>query len=346
MVFHCLSIPYAATSKQYSLCAFTQKVLKFCNEMTKRGHTVYHYGRKESEVVCTENVICISENPINESWRQKGFNQNIYQPCFQEFNSKVVSEIRKRKKSSQEFLMCWFGIGHELIAEELKNEMFVVEPSIGYDSQFAPIRIYETVAQLHRMSGLDGRFNGNYDPNTTAILPGFYEEDFKFKDKKEDYFLYLGRVVEAKGCLEIKEVCESLKKDVIFAGPVLTNKDVLKDSKYCKFLGFTDFEKSRELLSNAKALLSPTKYFEPCGWSVIEAHFSGTPTITTPFGGFSETNINGVTGFKIRNNKEMAWAISNIEEINPADCLEKARCLHSMDFWCRQYEQFLGSFCN
>ena len=39
MVFHCLSVPYSSTRKDLSLCAFVQKVYKFCDEMTKRRYT-------------------------------------------------------------------------------------------------------------------------------------------------------------------------------------------------------------------------------------------------------------------------------------------------------------------
>ena len=53
MVFHCLSVPYSPTRKDVSLCAFVQKGYKFCDEMTKRGRTVYHYGHENSIVNCT-----------------------------------------------------------------------------------------------------------------------------------------------------------------------------------------------------------------------------------------------------------------------------------------------------
>ncbi len=56
MVFHCLSVPYSPTRKDISLCAFVQKVYKFCDEMVKRGHTVYHYGHEDSIVNCTEHI--------------------------------------------------------------------------------------------------------------------------------------------------------------------------------------------------------------------------------------------------------------------------------------------------
>ena len=59
MIFHCLSVPYSPTRKDISLCAFIQKVYKFCDEMTKRGHTVYHYGHEESIVNCTEHILLV-----------------------------------------------------------------------------------------------------------------------------------------------------------------------------------------------------------------------------------------------------------------------------------------------
>ena len=33
MRFHCLSVPHTITNEDYSVCAFTQKVLRFCKMM-------------------------------------------------------------------------------------------------------------------------------------------------------------------------------------------------------------------------------------------------------------------------------------------------------------------------
>jgi hypothetical protein len=68
MIFHCLSVPYSPTRKDVSLCAFVQKVYKFCDEMTKRGHTVYHYGHENSIVNCTEHINVTSNDILINSY--------------------------------------------------------------------------------------------------------------------------------------------------------------------------------------------------------------------------------------------------------------------------------------
>ena len=76
----------------------------------------------------------------------------------------------------------------------------------------------------------------------------------------------------------------------------------------------------RILLSRVTALIQPTRYFEPCGWNVLEAMASGTPVLVPHFGGFVDTVINGVTGYL---NRPGDW-ITNIEKvrrIKPIDCL-------------------------
>ena len=56
MRFHCLGIPHTISNRAYAPCAFTQKVVNFCEMMTKLGHNVFHYGHQDSEVYATEHV--------------------------------------------------------------------------------------------------------------------------------------------------------------------------------------------------------------------------------------------------------------------------------------------------
>jgi hypothetical protein len=53
---HMLGLPHTITSNSYSHCAFTGKVLRFCEMMTKIGFEVYHYGIETSETKATKNI--------------------------------------------------------------------------------------------------------------------------------------------------------------------------------------------------------------------------------------------------------------------------------------------------
>lgn len=344
MVFHCLSIPYSPTKKEVSLCAFVQKVYKFCNEMTKRGHTVYHYGHADSIVNCTEHITVTNNDILKrsysnlDSWKTNGFNQDVGTEAFNIFNDNCIAEINKRLKSNNEFILCWFGYGHKSCVDHFYDKAIVVEPSIGYDSMFAPIKIFETKCQMHKMHGSS---NSNIEfGKEFSVYPGFYSEDFEFKNSKSDTALFLGRIIEAKGAKFAYDICNHIGQDIIFAGPNIIK---LPDTKYCKFVGFVEPEQRKQLLTNAKFLFAPSFFIEPCNWTVIESQFSGTPTITTDFGGFSETVRNKVTGYRCSTQQSFIDAIKNIKEIKSESCYLNAINNFTMQKQCEDYEEIFNS---
>jgi glycosyltransferase involved in cell wall biosynthesis len=340
MVFHCLSVPYSPTNKNVSLCAFVQKVYKFCDEMTKRGHTVYHYGHEDSIVNCTEHINVINNDILKRSygnlndWKTKGFNQNVNTEAIKIFNDNCIIELNKRIKSDKEFILCWFGYAHEPCVKNFYNKAIVVEPSIGYDSMFAPIKIFETYSQMHKMHGHSAT-NINLG-SEFVIYPGFDTNDFEFKIEKSNTALFLGRITEEKGAKLAYDICNHIGQDIIFAGPNLLN---LSDTKYCKFVGFVEPKERKQLLSNAKFLFAPSFFMEPCNWTVIEAQFSGTPTITTDFGGFTETVIQSITGFRCLDINSMIHSIKDINKmINPQDCFDNAVSKFTVKQQCDYYQ--------
>lgn len=308
--------------------------------MTKRGHIVYHYGHKDSIVNCTEHIT-VTNNDILEqsygnlnSWKSNGFDQDVGKMAIKVFNQNCITELNKRIKSKKEFILCWFGFAHESCVKFFYNKAIVIEPSIGYDSMFAPIKIFETYSQMHKMHGVSG---ANIDfEKERVVYPGFDSKDFVFEKEKSNTALFLGRIIEQKGALLAYDICNQIGQEIIFAGPNILN---LSDTKYCKFIGFVEPEKRKELLSNAKFLFSPSLFIEPCNWTVIEAQFSGTPTITTDFGGFTETVVQNKTGFRCQSVDEMKSYISNISEINPENCLRNALSKFELSIQSTNYEK-------
>lgn len=345
MIFHCLSVPYSPTRKDVSLCAFVQKVYKFCDEMTKRGHTVYHYGHENSIVNCTEHINVTNNDILMDSygnlndWKTKGFNQSVNTKAVNAFNDNCVTELNKRIKSNKEFILCWFGFTHEPCVKHFYDKAIVVEPSIGYDSMFAPIKMFETYSQTHKMHGYSKthvELGCEY-----VVYPGFDPDDFIYKKEKSNTALFLGRIIENKGAKLAYDICNHVGQDIVFAGPNILN---LKETKHCKFAGFVGPIERMNLLSDAKFLFAPSLFMEPCNWTVIEAQFSGTPTITTNFGGFTETVLQGDTGLRCSTTNDMIYATQNIDKlINPENCYKNANSRFTIKQQCDYYEYIFKS---
>ena len=157
-----------------------------------------------------------------------------------------------------------------------------------------------------------------------------------YKKEKSNVALFLGRVTEPKGAKAAYDMCNNIGQEIYFAGPNILK---LKDTKYCKMLGFVDPEQRKKLLSDAKFLLAPSFFVEPCNWTVIEAQFSGTPTITTDFGGFTETVKQGYTGFRCSTYQQFNFALrKGYKEINPENCIKNALHYFNIKNQCNQYE--------
>lgn len=313
--------------------------------MTKRGHIVYHYGHDESIVNCTEHINVTNNDILKNSydnlndWKTKGFDQSVNTKAVEIFNNNCINELNKRIKSNNEFILCWFGYAHEPCVKHFYDKAIIIEPSIGYDSMFAPIKMFETYSQMHKMHGsaktyID--FGSEY-----VVYPGFDPDDFIYNKEKSNAGLFLGRIIEDKGAKLAYDICNHIGQDIIFAGPNILN---LKDTKYCKFAGFVDPIERKKLLSDAKFLFAPSLFMEPCNWVVIESQFSGTPPITTDFGGFTETILQGETGLRCSSVNDMIYAIQNIDKIiNNENCYKNAASRFTIKQQCDYYEYLFKS---
>jgi glycosyltransferase involved in cell wall biosynthesis len=145
--------------------------------------------------------------------------------------------------------------------------------------------------------------------------------EFEFSEKKEDFFLFFGRVIEEKGIHLAIQATEKLGVKLVVAGPgSLSSLGYKQTPNHVECIGPADAEARKDLMKRAKGLLGLTYYVEPFGNMTIEANLSGTPAITTDWGGFTETVIEGKTGYRVRNFRELIDAMKNIESIKPIDC--------------------------
>ena len=83
-------------------------------------------------------------------------------------------------------------------------------------------------------------------------------------------------------------------------------------------------------------------YLEPFGNIVPEAHLCGTPTITTDWGAFTETNINGLTGYRCRSFQEFCDATEKVKSLNPAQIWRRAVDIYSLDVTAQKYDKYFN----
>ena len=198
---------------------------------------------------------------------------------------------------------------------------------------------------MHHTLGLQNKSPSWYD----AVIPNYFDpDDFDFSDKKDDYFLCLGRILPCKGIHIAIQASEKLNVKLKIAG----QGDICKDLGYTsipenvEYVGYADREKRRNLLKNAKAVILLSDYVEPFGGITIEALLSGTPIITSDWGVFAETNIQGITGYRCRTFEQITWAMKNISNINPHNCRNWAINNYSCDKVATMYEEYFDQLSN
>ena len=344
MRFHILSLPHTVTRKDYSACAFTQKVLKMCKMMTQRGHTVYHYGHKDSEVECTEHIPVTFDEDLqiaygSYDWRKEFFKHNTSDHAHQMFNKRAIVEVGKRKQKN-DFLLCFWGFAHEPIADA-HPDLIAIEPGIGCTNKpFTKQSIFESYAVMNVVYGKYGRSPHWYD----AVIPNYFDPiDFDFNPTPKDYFLFVGRIIDSKGVGIAIDVTKKLGIRLLIAGQgdLKSIRNPIPD--HVTVIGYVEPQERCEIMRNAKALLAPTHFNEPFGGVTIEALFCGTPTITTDWGGFAENNLHGITGYRCRTIEQFVWAGRNIDKISREACREWAMKNFSLDRVALMYEEHFNT---
>ena len=72
----------------------------------------------------------------------------------------------------------------------------------------------------------------------------------------------------------------------------------------------------------------------------MEAQACGTPVITTDWGAFTETVIDGVTGFRCRTFGEFKRAAEKVETLDPHVIRDHAVNSYSLDVIGKKYEDY------
>ena len=347
MRFHVLGLPHTVTSTDYVACAYTQKAVKFGKMMTERGHTVIHYGHEDSDLQCTEHVSVTTNEDLEKAygsydWKNNFFKYDMQDHAYTTFFKNSIREIGLRKEKN-DFLLPFWGAGVRPVCDA-HPDLITVEPGIGYaHGHWARWKIFESYAIMHAYYGIEAVGVCKQDWYD-VVIPNYFDLDNFIcqPEEKEDYFLFVGRVYDGKGVHIAAQACKEMGVHLKVAGQ---NPDNLDLGDHVEMIGYVGVEERKQLMSKAKGLLLPSMYVEPFGGVQIESLLSGTPTITTDWGAFTENNINGVTGFRCRTFDDFCKAIDKVDEIDPYEC-RKFGEKFSLENIAPMYEKFFQDVLN
>ena len=169
---------------------------------------------------------------------------------------------------------------------------------------------------------------------------------FYGKEKKQNYFVFAGRIMDIKGAAEAIEIAQKTQTPLLLLGSVDEKSEYwikrikpFIDGEQIIYKGMMPREKLFEYLGKAKAFIFPLKWEEPFGLVTIEAMAAGTPAISLRRGSLPEIIDDGKTGFLCDTIDEMITAVSKIENINPSDCRKRVEDMFTVSKVVDRYEQ-------
>jgi glycosyltransferase involved in cell wall biosynthesis len=191
-------------------------------------------------------------------------------------------------------------------------------------------------------------------PDSDAMLPeipnGVPVAQLQARHAKRNFALALGRICPEKGFHHALDAAALAQIPLVIAGQVFPYE---AHQRYfaaeiqprlgpaARFVGHLRFARKRRRLTAARCLLMPSLIPETSSLVAMEAIACGTPVVAYPAGALPDIIEPGVTGFIVRDQREMADAIHAVDSIDREQCRAIARRRFSED---RMIEAYLGYY--
>lgn len=183
-------------------------------------------------------------------------------------------------------------------------------------------------------------------PITAVIANPIDVTSWPFTPIKQDYVLWIGRMVEEKGPHRAITAARAAGVPLILAGPIQTGQGTFFrehvaphiNGSTIRYVGEVGGQRKQRLFAQARGLLVPIRWAEPFGMVMIEAMSCGTPVIAFPEGAAPEIVQHGLTGYLVADETEMASVIPKLSDINTSTCRYHATTRFSVDHAVTAYE--------
>jgi glycosyltransferase involved in cell wall biosynthesis len=169
---------------------------------------------------------------------------------------------------------------------------------------------------------------------------------FPFRDRKDDYVLFLGRFHETKGPHLAIDAARAAGVRILLAGKCAEPPEqeffeaeiAPRLGPDAVYVGDADSTEKRKLLAGARCLVFPIMWDEPFGMVMVEAMACGTPVVAFPNGSVPEVVVDGSTGIIVEREADLAAAIDRASALDPADCRRDVEERFSIEAMAAGYE--------
>ncbi|MFH1509337.1 MAG: glycosyltransferase family 4 protein [bacterium] len=319
-------------------------IYEIAEGMVRKGHEVTVFASGDSEV--SAKLISVTDEA---TWKNVGVGRH------KDYEHLLISKAYQMAEAGE------FDIIHS-----------------NYDvrsAYYAPLVKIPTVSTLH--SPLDDAtkkkdilkyyFNTQYyvsiSDNQRKDLPelqyigtvynGIDIKNIPFKEEKEDFLIFVGRIVETKGVSEAIEIAKKTNHKLHIFGTPEEKSDYWDkkikpyiDNKQIFHHGAVAREELFDYISRAKAFIFPLQWEEPFGLVSIEAMATGTPTIALSKGALPEVIEDKKTGFLCKSLDEMIEALNKLNTIKPFDCRKRVENMFTIEKMVDNYEKLYFKILN
>ena len=179
-----------------------------------------------------------------------------------------------------------------------------------------------------------------------TVYNGIDVDKHPWREEKEDFLLFVGRMTADKGVHLAVETAKRLGRQLRVVAKMAEPPEFAYFEAEVKphltseieLLGETTEDQRLDLYSRAAATLVPIQWPEPFGLVMVESMACGTPVVALKNGSVPELIDHGVTGFIAEDFDAFVAAVGEVPEINPADCRAAVEARFSKQAMVEGYE--------
>lgn len=357
MKLHLLSVPHCITRADFSHDPYAMKVRLFAPMMRPLGFHVVHYGVAGAESGANEQVDLMGQDEHLRLLGQRAYHESTAERSgpASDYNSSLYTTFNAALKvallahvAPGDIICLPRGNAHDDATRDLpgirSGEIMRIETGIGYPKPATFTRVYESEAWRHWILGSEMREGMGWEtPRLEWVIPNYYNvEEWplhrELADEEHQRVVFLGRLNEMKGLSLIPKLAKA-RPDLWFVicgqgdpTPYLTQPNI----EYRPPISGTA---RAAYLAGARCAIFPSRFVEPFCGAAVEAMLCGTPVLTSDFGAFTETVIDGINGFRCRTAADFIARLDDVLDLDRGVVHTQAQLRYSTNVVGPKYER-------